>query len=155
MRISCFLNKRATPNGATPRHITALRFKVAPQRCLYPSCSMYIVSLDSRRRQLAQFPPDRRLNLLRTGGSSHTGQAAPPHRNIHNSETNSVFYSQLIVFLIRVSPLRKALISSSVLVVVPNNLMILGLGILSFYSTSFAIFSIYTSNLSCSFFKQI
>ena len=84
MRISCFLNKRATPNGATPRHITALRFKVAPQRCLYPSCSMYIVSLDSRRRQLAQFPPDRRLNLLRTGGSSHTGQAAPPHRNIQN-----------------------------------------------------------------------
>ena len=59
------MNKRATPNGATPRHFTALRFKVALQRCLYPSCGAFIVSLDGRRRQLAQFSPDRRLR--RTG----------------------------------------------------------------------------------------
>ena len=83
MRTPCILKKRATPNGATPRHFTALRFKVALQRCLYPSCGTIIVSLDGLRRQLAQFAPDRRLNMLRTGGSSHTGQAAPPHRNIH------------------------------------------------------------------------
>lgn len=82
MRTPCILKKRATPNGATPRHFTALRFKVALQRCLYPSCGTIIVSLDGLRRQLAQFAPDRRLNVLRTGGSSHTGQAAPPHRNI-------------------------------------------------------------------------
>ena len=82
MRTPCILKKRATPNGATPRHFTALRFKVALQRCLYPSCGTIIVSLDGLRRQLAQFAPDRRLNMLRTGGSSHTGQAAPLHRNI-------------------------------------------------------------------------
>jgi len=94
MRTPCILKKRATPNGATPRHFTALRFKVALQRCLYPSCGTIIVSLDGLRRQLAQFAPDRRLNMLRTGGSSHTGQAAPPHRNIQQVEWKDLLHFQ-------------------------------------------------------------
>ena len=35
---------------------------------------------------MAQYAPEARLNLLRINGSSYTGQAASPHRNIHNEQ---------------------------------------------------------------------